>query len=122
VDDGPGAESSGWVSVRCVFRTRHDVDHVYEERVTLWHTDDPDRAIEWAEAEAREYAAGLSGPPGSPTEYVGLAQAYLLADTPGHGAEVFSLMRTSDLAPDEYLDTHVDTGREHQRKAPRPPS
>jgi hypothetical protein len=115
--DGLGVErmavgSSGWVSVRCVFRTEHAGDQIYEERVTLWWASDMDSAIELAEAEARGYAAGFSGPPGWSTEYIGLAQAYLLSDQPGHGAEVFSLMRRSTLDPDAYLDTYFDTGAE----------
>ena len=110
-------ESSGWVSVRCVFRSDHDGRQTYEERITLWRTGDMAGAIEWAEAEAREYAATLTGPPGWPTEYTGLAQAYLLADPPGHGAEVFSLHRDSELDPGGYLDTYFDTGDERQRTA-----
>ena len=104
--------SSGWVSVRCLFRTHFGDQQVYEERVTLWHEADMDRAIALAEAEAQEYAAASSTPPGEGVEYLGLAQAYLLDDEPGHGAEVFSLMRTSPMAPKEYLDAFFDTGRE----------
>ena len=103
--------SSGWVSVRCLFRTHFGDQQVYEERVTLWHEADVDRAIELAEAEAQEYAAAGSTP-GEEVEYLGLAQAYLLDDEPGHGAEVFSLMRTSPIPPAEYLDTFFDTGSE----------
>ena len=102
--------NSGWVSVRCLFRAHFGEQQVYEERVTLWHEADMDRAIELAEAEAREYAA--SGAVGDAMEYVGLAQAYLLDDSPGHGAEVFSLTRVSGLAPEAYLDAFFDTGQE----------
>lgn len=115
VDAGNRPESGGWVSVRCVFCSNHDGVRTYEERITLWRTGDMDEAIEWAEAEAREYAATLTGPPGWPTEYAGLAQAYLLADVPGHGGEVFSLHRDSELDPEDYLDTYFDTGGERQR-------
>ncbi|GAA4965219.1 hypothetical protein GCM10023225_05470 [Kineococcus glutinatus] len=111
--------NSGWVAVRCVFRTRFGDQQVYEERITLWHEQDMDRAIELAEAEAVRYAARTSAEAGSqggddeaPTEYLGMAQAYLLDDEPGHGAEVFSLMRTSGLDPMRYLDTFFDTGAE----------
>jgi hypothetical protein len=48
-------------------------------------------------------------------EYTGLAQAYLLFDEVGDGAEVFSLLRTSNLDPDAYLDRYFDTGHERQR-------
>jgi hypothetical protein len=98
-----------------VFRSQHDGEQTYEERITLWRTDDIDQAIESAEAEARDYAAALTGPPGWPTEYTGLAQAYLLFDALEHGAEVFSLHRDSDLDPEQYLDTYFDTGTERQR-------
>ncbi|ROP44674.1 hypothetical protein [Pseudokineococcus lusitanus] len=111
----PGTpQSSGWVAVRCIFHSELDGTGMYEERVTLWRTSSMDEAVERAEAEAHEYAAILSTPPADPTEYVGLAQAYLLSDTPGDGAEVFSLIRGSDLEPEDYLDTFFDTGTERQ--------
>lgn len=48
-------------------------------------------------------------------EYVGLAQAFLLSEDPAvDGAEVFSLIRDSNLDPDAYLDRFFDTGQEHQ--------
>jgi hypothetical protein len=47
--------------------------------------------------------------------YLGLAQAYRLGDPPGDGAEVFSLVRGSDLGDEAYLDTFFDTGTERQR-------
>lgn len=99
-------ETSGWVSVRCVFRAGDGGEQLYEERITLWHTDDLNEAIARAESEADDYARTVG------YEYVGLAQAYLLADEPGEGAEVFSLMRGSELDPEGYLDTYFDTGRE----------
>jgi hypothetical protein len=110
-------ESSGWVAVRCIFRSWADAsdgDVVYEERVTLWRDADMDRAIEKAEAEARTYATEATWPPGRGTEYLGLAQAYLLSDEPVDGAEVFSLMRTSSLPATAYLDRFFDTGQERQ--------
>ena len=42
-------------------------------------------------------------------------QIYRLAELPGNGAEVFSLLRTSALGPAEYLSTFFDTGYERQR-------
>jgi pentatricopeptide repeat protein len=44
----------------------------------------------------------------------GLAQAYALSDDLGDGAEVFSLMRDSDLGPDDYLDAFFSTGDERE--------
>jgi hypothetical protein len=44
----------------------------------------------------------------------GLVQAYRLFDEPGHGAEVFSLVRKSGLEPQAYLTGFFDTGQERQ--------
>jgi hypothetical protein len=109
-------ESSGWVAVRCVFRSQAEDpgEVVYEERVTLWQGSDMDRAIAKAEAEAETCASETTWPPERVTEYLGLAQAYALSDEPGDGAEVFGLMRTSDLPPAAYLDRFFDTGRERR--------
>lgn len=108
-----------WYAVRCVFRTTAhkpwgptDLTRTsaYEERVTIWTASSADEAIARAEAEAREYAETLGD------EYLGLAQSYHLSDSPGDGAEVFSLIRDSDLEPDDYLDHYFDSGSERQQK------
>ena len=104
------ASASGWYGVRCVFRWDHG--GCYEERITLWRAGSFDEAIELAEAEANAYAQDLED---YPLTYVEFAQAYKLSDVPGHGAEVFSLPRDSDLEAQEYLSTFFDTGREHQQ-------
>lgn len=111
---------SGWYSVRCVFRDEtgkpwgppdlSSGESVYEERITLWRADSADEAIERAEEEAHEYASRLE------VEYLGIAQSYRLADEPGEGADVFSLVRRSTLDPDPYLDTYFDTGSEYQQQ------
>jgi hypothetical protein len=62
-----------------------------------------------AEAEARDYAVAVDA------EYTGIAQGYQLDAEPGHGAEVFSLMRDSNLDADAYLDTFFNTGSERQQ-------
>ncbi|MGZ6827281.1 MAG: DUF4288 domain-containing protein [Mycobacteriales bacterium] len=102
-----------WYAVRCVFRTMWTEtaegvtpdEQLYEERITLWQAGSAEEAIALAEEEAVDYA-------GDEDEYLDLAQAFRLYDSPGHGAEVFSLMRTSPLEPDAYLDAHFDTGSE----------
>jgi len=111
--------SSGWFAVRCLFRkawaSTEDSPggHRYEERITLWQATDADEAIAKAEAEAAEYAAVIEE---SPDEYLGLAQSYALFDNPAlDGAEVFSLIRDSNLDAEGYLNTFFDTGAEHQR-------
>ncbi len=102
-----------WYAVRCVFRSAWaesseglpaDV-HLYEERITLWQASSLEEAIALAEAEAGEYADDGD-------DYLDLAQAYKLFDDPVHGGEVFSLMRSSTLEPDAYLDSFFDTGDE----------
>jgi hypothetical protein len=105
-------EELRWYGVRCLFRHGDDL---YEERITLWRAGTFDQAIEHAEAEAAEYSRDVSDSD-SPTEYIRLAQAYVLDDEPGtNGAEVFSLIRGSDLAPRDYIDRYFETGEELQR-------
>ena len=105
----------GWYSVRCVFAfgsPAGSAPATYEERITLWCARSAEEAIARAEAEALEYVALLEEPPST---YTGLAQCYQLADEPGDRAEVFSLMRDSQLEPDDYVDGFFETGRERQR-------
>lgn len=62
-----------------------------------------------AEREAARYGSGGA------LRYLGLAQAYRLPDDVTEpGAEVFSLIRDSDLEPDEYLSTFFAAGGEFQ--------
>jgi GH15 family glucan-1,4-alpha-glucosidase len=105
---------SGWFAVRCVFAFPDDGDQptTYEERVTLWRCSEFADAFELAEADAAVYAETLD------CTYVGLAQAYALADEPGHGAEVFSLMRDSDLSSDDYVEKFFATATERQQPYP----
>lgn len=106
-DDGPEGEP-GWFGVRCVFRWSQPP--TYEERITLWQASSLDDAIARAEHEAAGYATRLG------SEYLEIAQAYWIGpNRPDEGSEVFSLMRDSDLEPDDYLDTFYDTGQERQR-------
>ena len=81
----------------------------FEERITLWRARSLDHAIELAEQEAGEYAEEHG------CEYLRLSQAYEITEGSGigNGTEVFSLLRDSDLAPDDYLDSFFSTGREH---------
>ena len=104
-----------WFAVRCVFRMGWppdlEVPH-YEERITLWHSSSADEAIARAEAEALEYVDVFEE---SADTYLGLAQSFHLDDSPGDGAEIFSLIRASELGPDDYQDAFFDTGTERQR-------
>ncbi|WP_459985776.1 DUF4288 domain-containing protein [Nocardioides sp. AN3] len=102
----------GWYGVRSVylFEAAADGGDVYEERVVLFVADSFDAAIAKAEEEAAEYVALLEE-----GEVLPLFQSYSIADEVEHGAEVFSLMRSSELRPDAYLDHFFDTGQERQR-------
>ena len=62
---------------------------------------------------ARAYAAALA-----PGQFLELAQSYQLFDAPADGVEVFSLLRTSDLSPSNYLNAFFDTGGERQQDSP----
>ena len=95
----------GWYGVRCVVALPER--GTFEERVTLWKADSHEDAIRRAEREIRDYVT-------EDGEYTGLAQSFELFDEPGDGAEVFSLMRDSDLDPKSYLDRFFDTGDERQ--------
>jgi hypothetical protein len=100
-------------SVRCFFlweqRPGQKALHLYEERITMWKAEDFDDVIQLAEEEARTYAEENG------VEYLDYAQAFELSGTVEvHGAEVFSLLRESDLEPDDYLDAFFDTGSERQ--------
>ncbi|WP_267420304.1 MULTISPECIES: hypothetical protein [unclassified Curtobacterium] len=106
----PENATDAWFGVRCVFRHGGST---YEERIVIVLAADFDHAIAKAEDDAAEYADDVNA------EYVGLAQAFALFDDLGDGSEVFSLMRDSDLTPDEYLTAFFDTGDERQHDAGR---
>jgi hypothetical protein len=116
-----GGTEVRWFGVRCVFAIggplQADGVLTYEERVTIWRATSQDKAIELAEAEALKYAHQDEQ---HPDAYLGLAQCYELADTIGEGAEVFSLMRDSRLAPAGYLSAFFDTGAERQETSGLP--
>ncbi|MDG4787144.1 hypothetical protein O7626_14595 [Micromonospora sp. WMMD1102] len=108
--DAALGNESGWFAVRCVFRVGVDsASQLYEERLTLWRAQGFDQAIALAEDEAFGYAGEQTG-----MDFVGLSQAYRLFDEPGHGAEVFSLVRASELEAPAYLTRFFDTGQERQ--------
>ena len=98
-----------WFGVRCVFAWSGWEGKPFEERITLWRARSLDHAIELAEQEAGDYAEEHG------FEYLHLSQAYAITEGSaiGSGTEVFSLLRDSDLAPDDYLNTFFSTGREH---------
>lgn len=87
--------------------------YLYEERIALWRSTSFAEAIALAERDAEIFARDVEA------EYLGLAQAYELSEAKlRSGAEVFSLMRESDLSPKKYLDRFFDTGDERQGQIP----
>ena len=83
---------------------------VDEERITVWRAaEPPDVAVALAEAEAAEYMNEAD------RRYLGFClQAYRMFDEPGHGAEVYSLMRDSGAPSDATRTAFFNTGEEWQ--------
>jgi hypothetical protein len=105
---GGASSRRHWFAVRCIYRHGVAAVGTYEERITIWSAGDVDQAIAMAEDDAQLYA-DTEG-----VEYLGLAQAYIVGERPGHGDAVYSLMRDSALDSSTYLDTFFDTGDERQ--------
>ena len=97
-----------WYGVRCLFWWVDREDQPFEERVTLWQAASSDRGVELAEHEAREYAQNIGA------EYLEFFQVCDLRETGNvrDGMVAFSLLRDSDLPPDDYITAFFDTGRE----------
>ena len=104
-----------WYGAKCVFlHTKNDgcAGQVYEERVILIKANDFDEAINRAEEEAEKYARDLDG-----CTYTGFIDVFHIYDERiSDGSEIYSLMRTSELKTDEYLDRFYDTGAERTQK------
>ena len=87
---------------------------MYEERLVVVRARSQNQAIRVAEREARAYAKGLTS-----VKYLGFVEVFeLFARALRSGAEVFSLMRSSNLAPAGYLSRFFDDGSEHRRPSP----
>ena len=85
---------------------------VYEERIILVNADSEGEAISFAESEAIEYARDVEG-----CEYLEFASCFhTYEDKIVHLSEVYSIMRESSLATEEYLNTFFDTGTERERR------
>ncbi len=100
----------GWFAVRCLFQMTIDGATAYEERVTLWRAGTADEAIAQAEEEAKDYANVLE------ITHLNFTQSYMIDGDVVDGAEVFSLIRRSELAPDDYMSGFFDTGEEFQER------
>lgn len=91
--------------------------HLYEERITIWNAESLDEAIALAEKEEAEYinCEASKKEEMEPLSFYQGYWAYQEIDLRSQGSEVFSLLRESDLEPEEYLDSFFDTGTEHQQ-------
>src|SRR4051812_17996917 len=101
-----------WFSAKTVCKHQRLKDGlpatVFEERVVLLQATDFDDAIARGEAEAHAYCRSLED-----VAYSGYINVYRLHEaTVGHGTEVFSLMRESELSDSDYLDHFYDDGKE----------
>ncbi len=103
--------SEPWYTVKCLFhhptRKSGDEDYLYEERVTLWRAESFEEAHRLAGAEARQYAEEAK------CVFVKSTDSFhLFEEKVGPGAEVFSMMRESNLVPAIYEKTFCVTGRD----------
>lgn len=104
-----------WYAAKTIYKTRTvevgKPKTVFEERVVLFRATDFDDTIAKAEAEAAEYCRASSD-----TEYLGVVDVYHVGDDAiGHGTEVYSLMRDSDLSDKDYVDHFYDDGTERSQ-------
>ncbi|MGJ8640590.1 MAG: hypothetical protein ACSHYA_14470 [Opitutaceae bacterium] len=91
--------------------------HLYEERITVWNAESLDEAIALAEKEEAEYIHCESSKKEAMVSlsFYQAYWAYEEVDLRKQGLEIFSLLRESDLEPDDYLDAFFDTGTERQQ-------
>jgi hypothetical protein len=93
----------GWYGVRCVFRLRG----AYEERIAVWRARSFEHSVELAEREAAVYAERHKA------EYLGFCDSYFIdKEIFELDQEVFSLLRDSDLEPEEYVRAVFVSGQE----------
>ncbi len=94
--------------VRCIFECPkagfNTLNHLYEERITVWTAETEDEAIDKAIEEAESYAKKHR------CTYAGLAQSFwMFTQLDINGVEVFSLLRESNLEVTEYLNAFFST-------------
>lgn len=91
-----------WYSAKCVFRhLETDIRRqMYEERIILLKADSFDEAFSKAASEAEKYCTESDN-----CQYTGFADIFRLYEEKiGDKSEIFSVMRTSDLETDNYLE------------------
>ena len=81
--------------------------NLYEERITLWKSETWEKAFRLAKEEAQNYADECGA------EFIQTTDSFhLFEKNPGHGSEVWSLMRDSALDEETYLKTFCCTDRD----------
>jgi hypothetical protein len=96
-----------WFAARTVYEHDKPGDGLFEERIILVQALGFDEALAHAEAEAATYAEAVS------CAFTGYVTVYEIAEEQlADGVEVFSVMRDSDLAADDYIDRFYTTGDE----------
>jgi hypothetical protein len=112
---GPALE---WYGVRTIYEhpdlpPDDPTCTTYEERIVIFKAESAEDAIRQGEVEAKDYVKGLGD-----TTYLGFAQSYHTFEARMKaGAEVYSLMRESGLAPEDYIDRFFDCGTERIKDA-----
>lgn len=110
--------TDGWYSAKCMFQ-HHAFGNagepgklaVYEERIVLFRASSADEAIRLAESEASIYARD------NHADYLGYVDVYQMFSAPfGSGTELYSLMRSSDLAPADFVTRYFDDGSQRSRR------
>lgn len=100
-----------WFTTKTIFSipNREELGKfLYEERVLLWRASSFEEAFSLAANEAREYEEIVDG-----IRFLGRCDAYRIDDDlVGHGTELWSLQRGSNLDPYYYVKTFIDTSRE----------
>jgi hypothetical protein len=104
-----------WYAAKTIYK-HHCIEDgtpktLFEERIVLLQASDFDDAIAKAETEAAEYCSTNRD-----TVYLDFVDVFHLFDeTIGHGTEIYSLMRESQLSDKDYLDRFYDDGKERHQ-------
>lgn len=104
-------DSEPWYSAKMIFGTYDRVSGrrmTYEERIVLFRANSFEHAIELAEEEAQRYCEGLNDGKWQ-TRFEGFIDVFHLFDSNvGHGTEIYSNMRESELDAKEFIDRYYD--------------
>jgi hypothetical protein len=103
-----------WFSVKCLFIHRNlskeAEKDLFEERIILTRAKNNSWAIKKAELEARHYAKIEN------CEYLRYCDCFKIENSVGDNSEIYSLMRSSALEPEDYISRFYDTGNETSQR------